>query len=242
MPMPRARRPSAAGAAVDERVRAQSIRSSRPHRTRPRAAIRAGDTGGGAAGGRRHPRRGAPIHDMCGDLAASLLTFIADRLGEEAVKRRLALGGRGRAGARSSTRSRRRATSRPSPGLHRFLHSHRYDFSVTEDDERWVIDVHYGTSGERMLVEGKVAAPAAIPTGTAASARPRARTRGRWASRASPTTTCTPRCGCTCSRASGGGRCSTSSTARRTTARSPSSGFLIFKDPEARAAQLAAEG
>jgi hypothetical protein len=46
-----------------------------------------------------------------------------------------------------------------------FLISHRYDFSVLEDDERWTFEVGFCTSGERMVVEGKVAGTGGETTG-----------------------------------------------------------------------------
>lgn len=98
-----------------------------------------------------------PIHDLYGDMCASFLTFIAARLGEHAVE--------------DAWRHVADDVWKPvleafkgandTEGLARafslFLISHRYDFTVLEDDEKWSFEVGYCTSGERMVVEGKVA-------------------------------------------------------------------------------------
>jgi hypothetical protein len=132
---------------------------------RLRAAIRAGDAETALAEVDNVLAEAVPIHDMMGDLTAALLTFIAERLGEEAVE--------------EAWRSAGETSWRPFFDAFRasgdvaafaqtfaaFLHSHRYDFSVVEDDERWVFEVQRGTSGERMLMEGKVAASNGDPAG-----------------------------------------------------------------------------
>jgi hypothetical protein len=98
-----------------------------------------------------------PIHDLYGDMCASFLTFIAERLGEEAVD--------------EAWRHVADDVWKPvllhfketgdTEGLARafagFLISHRYDFSVLEDDEKWSFEVGWCSSGERMVTEGKVA-------------------------------------------------------------------------------------
>jgi hypothetical protein len=123
---------------------------------RARAAIRAGDTEAALQAVDDMLAEAVPIHDMMGDLTASLLTFIGERLGDEAVEEAWRWAGEDcwrpffdacKAAADADGFAR---------GFIAFLHSHRYDFTVTEDDERWVIEVLYGTSGERMLVQGKV--------------------------------------------------------------------------------------
>jgi hypothetical protein len=106
-----------------------------------------------------------PIHDLYGDMAASLVTFIASKLGEDAVD--------------AAWRHVADDVWRPvlmhfksagdvaalAGAFALFLKSHRYDFEVWEDDEKWVYTVNWCTSGERMLVEGKVAHHAGDPNG-----------------------------------------------------------------------------
>lgn len=98
-----------------------------------------------------------PIHDLYGDMAASFLTFIAERLGEEAVEQAW----RHVADDVWKPVLLRFKESGDTEGLAKafatFLISHRYDFSVLEDDEKWTFEVRWCTSGERMVVEGKVA-------------------------------------------------------------------------------------
>jgi hypothetical protein len=124
---------------------------------RARAAFDAGDVDAARAAIDGIIAEEKPIHDLYGDMCASFLTFIAERLGEDAVddawryvaddvwkpvlmhfKEKGDLEGLANAFAM-------------------FLISHRYDFSVLEDDEKWSFEVGFCTSGERMVVEGKVA-------------------------------------------------------------------------------------
>ena len=132
---------------------------------RARAALDAGDLDAARAAIDGITAEEKPIHDLYGDMCASFLTFIAERLREEAVeeawryvaddvwkpvlmhfKERGDLEGLARAFAM-------------------FLISHRYDFSVLEDDEKWTFEVGFCTSGERMVVEGKVAGTGGETTG-----------------------------------------------------------------------------
>jgi hypothetical protein len=132
---------------------------------RARAAIRSGDTETALAEIDAILAEAVPIHDMMGDLAASLLTFIGDRLGEEAVEEAW----RWAADDLWMPFLTSFKESGDVEGFARtfvmFLHSHRYKFSVVEDDERWTIEVEAGTSGERMLVEGKVRGAGGDPSG-----------------------------------------------------------------------------
>jgi hypothetical protein len=106
-----------------------------------------------------------PIHDLYGDMAASLVTFIASKLGEGAVEEAwrhvaedvwtpllLRFKETGDVNAFASA-------------FAMFLKSHRYGFEVWEDDEKWVFVVTWCTSGERMLVEGKVEGAGGDPGG-----------------------------------------------------------------------------
>lgn len=97
-----------------------------------------------------------PIHDLYGDMCASFLTYIAEKLGEDGVDEAW------RHVANDVWRPvlEQFKASQDATGLAtafgQFLISHRYDFSVWEDHEKWTFEVHYCTSGERMVVEGKV--------------------------------------------------------------------------------------
>jgi hypothetical protein len=132
---------------------------------RARAAIRAGDTEAALQAVDDMLAEALPIHDMMGDLAASLLTFIGEKLGDEGVEQAW------RHAAEDCWRPFFEACKAANDvegfaqGFIAFLHSHRYDFTVSEDDDRWVVEVHYGTSGERMLVEGKVRGAGGDPDG-----------------------------------------------------------------------------
>ncbi len=123
---------------------------------RARAALQAGDTEAALREIDGILAEEKPIHDLYGDMAASLLTYVAAKLGEEAVD--------------DAWRYIADDVWKPVlmffkesgdlPGLAQafaaFLKSHRYDFEVWEDDEKWVFRANYCTSGERMVVEGKV--------------------------------------------------------------------------------------
>jgi hypothetical protein len=97
-----------------------------------------------------------PIHDLYGDMTSSLLTFISKELGEEAVERAW----RYVADDTWTPLFMHFKQTGDVEGLANvfaaFLKSHRYDFEVWEDDEKWTYVANYCTSGERMLVEGKV--------------------------------------------------------------------------------------
>lgn len=126
------------------------------HATKARAALRDGRLGevGDHIDGILDEER--PIHDLSGDTTAALMTFVAERLGEDAVE--------------DAWRYVADIVWKPVlldyqarddlPGLARafasFLISHRYEFQVYEDAETWVFEVAFCTSGERMVLEGKV--------------------------------------------------------------------------------------
>jgi hypothetical protein len=132
---------------------------------RARAAIRAGDTEAALAAVDDMLAEAVPIHDMMGDLASSLLTFIAERLGEEAVEEAWRYAGETTWRPFFESFREREDVEGFAQAFIYFLHSHRYEFVVTEDDDRWVIEVLRGTSGERMLVEGKVRGSNGHPDG-----------------------------------------------------------------------------
>jgi hypothetical protein len=128
-------------------------------------ALDAGDVDGARAAIAGIVEEEKPIHDLYGDMCASFLTFIAERLGERAVE--------------DAWRHVADDVWRPVLELFKeqgdtealahafatFLISHRYDFTVLEDDEKWSFEVGYCTSGERMVLEGKVAGNGGSPEG-----------------------------------------------------------------------------
>jgi hypothetical protein len=130
-----------------------------------REAIERGDKAAALAAVSEILAEERPIHDLYGDMAASLLTFIAGKLGEAAIE--------------EAWRHVARDVWTPlflffkekgdAEGLANafagFLKSHRYDFEVWEDDTKWVFVAKWCTSGERMLVEGKVAGQGGDPRG-----------------------------------------------------------------------------
>jgi len=99
--------------------------------------------------------RGAPIHDLYGDMSAAFLDYIKEKLGEEAVEEAWRYVGE--------------KLWRPVLEAHRdkdpallaetyamFLRSHGCDFTYEEDDEKFQFLLRYCPSGGRMLQEGKV--------------------------------------------------------------------------------------
>jgi hypothetical protein len=123
---------------------------------RARAAINAGDQDAALAAVDEIVAEGMPMHDVMCDLTAFMVTYIGDKLGEEAVYDAW------RAAAELMWRpffEECKATGDVEAYAKSFIRSvrsHRYDFDVIEDDERWIIEVNRGTSGERMVLEGKV--------------------------------------------------------------------------------------
>lgn len=97
-----------------------------------------------------------PIHDLYGDMCASFLTFIAEQLEEEAVDEAW----RYVADDVWKPVLMHFRDQEDLPGLAQafaaFLISHRYDFRVFEDEDKWTFEVQFRSSGERMVVEGKV--------------------------------------------------------------------------------------
>jgi N-methylhydantoinase B len=134
---------------------------------RLRAALARGDTPGALGELEGVLAEEKPIHDLYGDMCASFLTFIARELGEEAVERAW------RHVAEDVWRPvleafrAREDTAGLAQAFAAFLVSHRYRFSVLEDEDRWSFEVDYCSSGERMVMEGKVAGAGGDPVGPA---------------------------------------------------------------------------
>jgi hypothetical protein len=106
-----------------------------------------------------------PIHDLYGDMAASLLTFIADKLGEEAVEEAWRHAAKDVWTPLFMYFKETGDLAALAKAFAAFLKSHRYDFEVWEDDEKWVFVANWCTSGERMLAEGKVEGHGGDPGG-----------------------------------------------------------------------------
>ena len=123
---------------------------------RARAAIEAGDTEAALAAVDEIVAEGMPMHNVMCDLTAFMLTYIGDKLGEEAVHDAW------REAAELMWRpffEKCKAKGDVDAYVKSFtaaVRSHRYEFDVIEDDEHWVVEVHRGTTGERMVLEGKV--------------------------------------------------------------------------------------
>jgi hypothetical protein len=98
-----------------------------------------------------------PIHDLYGDMCASFLAFIADKLGEDAVDEAWRYVADDVWKPVLMTFKQQNDTAGLAQAFAAFLISHRYDFQVLEDDERWTFEVAWCSSGERMVAEGKVA-------------------------------------------------------------------------------------
>ncbi|MBV9421740.1 MAG: hypothetical protein JOZ98_02435 [Solirubrobacterales bacterium] len=98
-----------------------------------------------------------PIHDLYGDMCASFVTFIASTQGEEAVDEAWRHVGEDVWKPVLMQFKEAGDTAGLARAFAVFLISHRYDFSVFEDEEKWTFEVGFCTSGERMVVEGKVA-------------------------------------------------------------------------------------
>jgi hypothetical protein len=120
-------------------------------------ALDAGDTDAARAAVAQILEEEKPIHDLYGDMCASFLTFIAQRLGEDAVEEAW------RHVADDVWRpvltlfKERNDTAGLAQAFAAFLVSHRYEFTVLEDEEKYSFEVGWCSSGERMVVEGKVA-------------------------------------------------------------------------------------
>ncbi|AGL00666.1 hypothetical protein [Desulfoscipio gibsoniae] len=98
---------------------------------------------------------GRPLHDLYGDMAGLFCTYIADKLGEEAVEdawrfvgeqlwRPLLMYIKDNGGTKALVDI-----------YAAFLRSHGHDFYVEQDDEKTVFVMKYCASGGRMIKEGK---------------------------------------------------------------------------------------
>lgn len=97
-----------------------------------------------------------PIHDLYGDMAALFITYIAERLGEDAVEESWRMIGE----ELWKPVMIRILESEGPTGLAKahalMLRSHGYKFHVEEDHEKFVFFSEYCPSGGRMMQEGKL--------------------------------------------------------------------------------------
>jgi hypothetical protein len=123
-------------------------------RDRTVAAIKAGRTEEALEGVEAMLKEALPIHDFYGDMCAVFCDFVAERLGEDAVAEAWRFLGerlwRPVFEQMSDAGAETLATV-----YAMFLRSHRYDFRVTEDDEKFTFHLDYCPSGQRMMLEGK---------------------------------------------------------------------------------------
>ena len=118
------------------------------------SAIEAGEKDKAKALVKQLWNEGRPLHDLVGDTVALLLTYIGDRLGEEAIE--------------DVTRYMGEELWKPiflymkdqgpdamAAMFATFLRAHGMDFYCEEDDEKYAFVMHYCTSGGRMIKEGK---------------------------------------------------------------------------------------
>jgi len=117
-------------------------------------AIEAGKKDEAKAYARQIWEEGRPLHDLYGDFIASLLTFIAKKLGEEAVEEAL------RYSAEELWKPvimsmKDKGVASLVDVIASFQRAHGYDFYCEEDDEKFVFISKYCPSGGRMIKEGK---------------------------------------------------------------------------------------
>lgn len=147
-------------------------------RDRTIAAIKAGRTDEALQGVEAMLEEAKPIHDFYGDMSAVFCDFINDELGEAGVEKAWRyLGERlwkplyeQLADAGAETLASVYAM---------FLRSHRYEFRVTEDDEKFTFHLDYCPSGQRLMMEGKTEGDPRHPLNHGLSRQPHAWSFGR---------------------------------------------------------------
>jgi hypothetical protein len=97
-----------------------------------------------------------PVHDLYGDMVASLLSFIGERFGDQGVIDATRHLGEDLWHPVIEAFRNQTDTVGLAEVVASFLKAHRYTFEAWEDDEKWAFAVQHCTSGERMVREGKV--------------------------------------------------------------------------------------
>lgn len=147
-------------------------------RDRTVAAIEAGRKEDALAGVEAMLAEAKPIHDLYGDMSAVFLDFIAEHMGEAGVEQAWRYLGEKLwrpifeqlAGAGPEVLASTYAM---------FLRSHRYEFRVVEDDEKYTFYLDYCPSGQRLMLEGKLAGDDRHPLNHGVSRQPHAWTFGK---------------------------------------------------------------
>ncbi len=131
-------------------------------RERTVAAIREGRIEDALAGVDAIWAEGRPIHDFYGDMCATFCDFIAAELGEAGVER--AWRYLGDKLWKPVFTEAAKAGGEALAGLYAmFLRSHGYDFRVEEDADKFTFYLDYCPSGQRLMLEGKLAGDARHP-------------------------------------------------------------------------------
>jgi hypothetical protein len=121
---------------------------------------------------------GRPIHDFYGDMCATFCDFIAQELGEVGVERAWRYLGEKLWKPVFSEAA--KSGGEALAGLYAmFLRSHGYQFRVEEDEEKFCFYLDYCPSGQRLMIEGKLAGDPRHPMSHGVSKEPRAWTFGK---------------------------------------------------------------
>lgn len=140
-------------------------------RQRGQEAIAAGDMAGAAAAIEAVWQESRPIHDLYGDICASLLDYVAQELGEAAIESAWRhVGEQLWRPLLASLASQPIEQALRAMGV--FLHSHGYDFECLEHSDRYEFLLNHCPSGGRMLEEGKRAGDPRHPLEFGASTTP----------------------------------------------------------------------
>lgn len=99
---------------------------------------------------------GRPLHDLYGDMCALFCTYIADRLGEEAVEEVWRMIGNELWKPVLMQVKENGGTAALVEVYASFLRAHGYKFYAEEDNEKVVFYADYCGSGGRMMMEGKI--------------------------------------------------------------------------------------
>lgn len=97
---------------------------------------------------------GRPLHDLYGDMVGLLCTFIANKLGEEAVEEAWRYVGE-QIWKPILMQLKEVGTEALVEAYASFLRAHGHDFYVEEDEEKTVFVMKYCASGGRLIKEGK---------------------------------------------------------------------------------------